>query len=287
MLVRPQVHSVVRSSIHGSIHGSTVSSARLLLVLVLGLGFFSSPALAYMVKVTGLVARAASAPAFRRCAASFPGATWHYGARAATTAQRGLLASKNVFPQLPGQNPKRAGLPETVRRLQTNMQAAAAPATASAQARNKDPSAVAVIVGGSRGIGLAMVSDLITRFDGHIFATGRRPDTSQELHALIAQHPSRVTCVAMDVTNEQSVSSAAALIRDRSGGRVDLLVNTAGILHDASEPSSEGRMPERQLKDITEEWLLYNFKVNAMGPVLVAKHFQEMMQSKGPRVDKV
>lgn len=163
---------------------------------------------------------------------------------------------------------------------------AAAAATAGAQARNADGNAVAVIVGGSRGIGLAMVKDLTSRFSGQIFATGRNPHEAQGLKEVMDQHPGRITPVVLDVTHEDSVVAAAATIRELSGARVDLIVNTAGILHDMSEPSSQGRMPERQLKDISEEWLLYNFKVNTMGPIWVAKHLQDMLETKGPKVNK-
>ena len=162
----------------------------------------------------------------------------------------------------------------------------AVPATAAAQARNTDENAVAVIVGGSRGIGLAMVKDMMTRFRGHVFATGRNPHEAVELQALMEACPGRITPVALDVTDEGSVIAAAAQIRESSQARVDLLVNTAGILHDMSERSSEGRMPERQLKDVSEVWLLHNFKVNTMGPVWVAKHMQDMLETKGPRANK-
>jgi len=164
---------------------------------------------------------------------------------------------------------------------------AAAAVTAGAQARNADRNAVAVIVGGSRGIGLAMVKDLISRFDGQIFATGRNPQEAKGLQEVMGQYPGRITPVVLDVTREDSVIAAAATIRDFSGARVDLLVNTAGILHDISEPSSQGRMPERQLKDVSEDWLLYNFKVNTMGPIWVAKHLQDMLETKGPRANKM
>lgn len=171
-------------------------------------------------------------------------------------------------------------------RFLTRMQATQV-ATESAKVRNADESAVAVIVGGSRGIGLAMVKDLMTRFQGHVYATGRSPHESAGLLELMQTFPGRISPVALDVTNEDSVIAASETIRKSSQGRADLVVNTAGILHDISEPSSEGRMPERQLKDISEEWLLYNFKVNTMGPVWVAKHLQDLLETKGPRANKL
>lgn len=157
-----------------------------------------------------------------------------------------------------------------------------ASASAGAQIRNADEEAVAVIVGGSRGIGLAIVRGLLARFKGHIFATGRTPGEAHELQQLMAEHPARLTPVALEVTDEASVAAAAAQIRAHTGARVDLVVNTAGILHDVNEPVSRGRMPERQLKDVSEEWLMHNFRVNTMGPLFVAKHLQDMLETKGP-----
>jgi hypothetical protein len=166
----------------------------------------------------------------------------------------------------------------------TSLCSAAEGAQKNAQIRNADADAVAVIVGGSRGIGLAMVQVLTTSFKGRIFATGRRPQDATALQSIVQAHPDRVHAISLDVCDEASVEAAAAAIRVLSGGRVDLVVNTAGVLHDVSEPGSHGRnMPERQLKDITEDWLTYNLKVNTLGPVWVAKHMQDMLETRGPR----
>jgi hypothetical protein len=173
---------------------------------------------------------------------------------------------------------------ERRRRGVTSLCSAAEAAQKNAHIRNTDTDAVAVIVGGSRGIGLAMVQVLTTSFKGRIFATGRRPQDATALQAIVQAHPDRVHAISLDVIDEASVAAAAAAIRVLSGGRVDLVVNTAGVLHDVSEPGSHGRnMPERQLKDITEDWLTYNLKVNTLGPVWVAKHMQDMLETRGPR----
>lgn len=44
--------------------------------------------------------------------------------------------------------------------------------------------------------------------------------------------------------DEDAASVAASAIRDAGGGRVDLLVNAAGMLHD----STAGNMPEKALR---------------------------------------
>ena len=224
-------------------------------------------------------------PAFQgqallRCA-PLPRSFRHLCDRQATAGWAGY--SVEFRAQLP--SGKEARKLQNSRSMHATLQSKAA--TSSAKARNADDSAVAVIVGGSRGIGLAMVTDLLSRFNGRIFATGRNPDNATGLQEVLAEAAGRVTPISMDVTDEESVAAAAAIVRDLSGARVDLLINTAGILHDTSESSSQGRVPERQLKDVTEDWLMYNFKVNTMGPIFVAKHFQGMMETKGPRAGKV
>jgi len=51
--------------------------------------------------------------------------------------------------------------------------------------RNSDPAGACLVVGGGRGIGLAMARDLCTRFAGKIFVTARKPDASPGLQELI------------------------------------------------------------------------------------------------------
>mmetsp|Transcript_8161 Transcript_8161/g.21424 ORF Transcript_8161/g.21424 Transcript_8161/m.21424 type:complete len:196 (-) Transcript_8161:1807-2394(-) len=76
----------------------------------------------------------------------------------------------------------------------------------------------------------------------------------------------------MDVTSESSVAAAAAATREVGGGRVDLVINCAGLLHEAP-----ARMPERNLGQVDVEWARKSFEVNALGPLMVVKHFSPMM----------
>ena len=75
----------------------------------------------------------------------------------------------------------------------------------------------------------------------------------------------------MDVTVEDSVANAAAAIRAETA-RVDLLVNCAGVLHDGAD-----MQPEKRLADVSPVSLQRSFAVNAVGPLLVAKHFQGLL----------
>lgn len=96
-------------------------------------------------------------------------------------------------------------------------------------------------------------------FPGQIFCACRNPDEAGALGALWQFNPERFTILKMDVTVEESVSEAATKLKDISGGRLDLLINTAGILHD----KSTNRMPERNLSQVDADWMIENFKVGA------------------------
>lgn len=115
----------------------------------------------------------------------------------------------------------------------------------------------ALIIGASRGLGRAMASLLLDR--GHrVFGTSRR------LGSFVASPP-RFVPLRMDVSDEQSVAEAVAEVA-REVDRLHLVVNVAGVLH-------EGPMaPEKKLEDVDPSFLEKAFAVNAVGPLLVAKH---------------
>jgi len=164
------------------------------------------------------------------------------------------------------------------------MGAAGHPSPAStdiARARNADAGAVALVVGGSRGIGLAFARELLGgRFAGRVVVTGRNPAEAAGLVELQGEHPTRLSALPLDVTDEGSVAAAAKSLQT-GYGRVDLVLNTAGILHGAKEgPSKAEFKPERALREIDPEWMIYNFRVNAVGPMLLAKHLQPLLETK-------
>ncbi len=125
------------------------------------------------------------------------------------------------------------------------------------------PPVTALINGASRGIGLALVQHLSrgTTVE-RVYATARAATTTPELLQL-----ARVQPLDMDVTDEQSIASAARQVAG-DGKTIDLLINTAGLLHDA-----DGLEPERRLADVDPDNLVRSYRVNALGPLLVAKHF--------------
>ncbi|GAQ84975.1 NAD(P)-binding Rossmann-fold superfamily protein [Klebsormidium nitens] len=135
---------------------------------------------------------------------------------------------------------------------------------------------VSLIQGASRGLGLEFVRQLLeTRPDESVVATCRNPSGAEQLQELARAHSDRLTVLPLDVTAEGSIQEAAKSVK-ASHGRVDLLVNTAAILH------VQGKVqPETALARVTPEAMLLSYQVNAMGPILVAKHFHQLLKAGG------
>ncbi len=135
----------------------------------------------------------------------------------------------------------------------------------------------AIVNGASRGIGLAFVRRLVddptvTR----VFATSRQGASDAALNELRAGEDSRIQPLDMDVTVENSVATAAEAVRC-DVEQVDLIINCAGLLHDSAR-----MQPEKRLADVSAASLQRSYAVNAIGPLLIAKHFESLL----PRHDR-
>ena len=131
----------------------------------------------------------------------------------------------------------------------------------------------ALIQGASRGIGLEFARQCLTEPRiGHVVATCRSPQDATGLADLAARHPDRLTVLPLDATDEASIIAAAAAAA-RIAPRLHLVVNCAGVLHDAAR----GMKPEKRLADVRPESLARAFAVNAIGPLLVARHFEPLL----------
>jgi len=82
---------------------------------------------------------------------------------------------------------------------------------------------IALVTGANRGIGKAIVEALRDNGAARIYATARNVDG---LAALVATDPERIVPLALDVTDQEAVRSAAKKTTD-----VTLLVNNAGTAH--------------------------------------------------------
>jgi NAD(P)-dependent dehydrogenase (short-subunit alcohol dehydrogenase family) len=108
----------------------------------------------------------------------------------------------------------------------------------------------AVVIGASGGIGAAVTERL--RASGR-FAV---------VHALSRSG------TGLDLEDEASIAAAAARVAD--GPAPTLIFVATGVLH-------AGHDPERTYKSLSAEHLLRDYRINAVGPALVAKHFLSLL----------
>lgn len=80
--------------------------------------------------------------------------------------------------------------------------------------------AVALVTGANRGIGAAFVQELLAAGAQRVYAAARNPRSLLEL----ARQDRRIIPVQLDITDEESVRTAAQRLSD-----VNLLVNNAGV----------------------------------------------------------
>jgi NAD(P)-dependent dehydrogenase (short-subunit alcohol dehydrogenase family) len=110
----------------------------------------------------------------------------------------------------------------------------------------------ALVIGSSGGIGGAICTALRER--GHdVLALSRSGDCEARI----------------DLEDEASIAAAAERLRSRPP--LSLIVVASGLLHDSTI------RPERALRDLDRDRLLRLFSVNAIGPMLAAKHFVPLM----------
>ncbi len=136
------------------------------------------------------------------------------------------------------------------------------------------PGAVAFVQGGTRGIGLEFVRQLVDceRF-ARVYAGGRGAADAAELLALAREAGGdRIVPVPMNLCREADIENAAQAVRQRDP-RVHLLINAGGVLHDRPN----GMWPEKKLEEVSTDPLLRSFQVNAFGPLLMAKHFRDLL----------
>jgi NAD(P)-dependent dehydrogenase (short-subunit alcohol dehydrogenase family) len=115
----------------------------------------------------------------------------------------------------------------------------------------------AIIFGGNGGIGAALVDELTAR---------------QKHVAVLAL--SRTSGPAIDLLDESSIAQAASQLR-QAGASPRLIVVATGILH------TDGKGPEKSLRELDPEWMVENYRLNAIGPALIAKHFLPLMPRQG------
>ena len=85
----------------------------------------------------------------------------------------------------------------------------------------------------------------------------------------------RIQRIPLDLENQLTIEHAGETIR-QTFGRVDVLLNVAGILGDGVTTSG----PERSILKLDRRWIETTMAVNVIGPVMLIKELVPIMKTK-------
>jgi NAD(P)-dependent dehydrogenase (short-subunit alcohol dehydrogenase family) len=139
-----------------------------------------------------------------------------------------------------------------------------------------ETAANALVVGATQGIGLEFVRQLLQAPQMvHVFATYRSAQRATALFALMSEHPDRLHCIAMDLTQEESIANGLDEIKQITP-QLHFVVNCVGLLHSAQQ------QPEKALRQLNADNLMRYFQINSIGPALLAKHLMPLFKHSEP-----
>ena len=123
--------------------------------------------------------------------------------------------------------------------------------------------AVALVTGGNRGIGEALVRELLAMGAAKVYAGCREPGSAAHL---VAQGAGRVVEVKLDVTNDQDARQCAQQCLD-----VNLLINNAGL----------SRFGRRLIGSADMAGAIAEMDVNYFGPLRMCRAFAPVLKANG------
>jgi NAD(P)-dependent dehydrogenase (short-subunit alcohol dehydrogenase family) len=129
---------------------------------------------------------------------------------------------------------------------------------------------LAVVTGGNRGLGLEVCRQLARR-GLKVILTARDPAKGEQAARLLASEALDVRFHVLNAANEASIVALAEFIRTEYG-RLDVLVNNAGIFPDPSSSS---------VFDARVETVHRGMEVNAYGPLMLCQRLIPLMDGYG------
>lgn len=136
----------------------------------------------------------------------------------------------------------------------------------------------AMVFGASQGIGLAITKQLLENKDfDRVVATHRHGSETKSLAPLKKSYPETLHLMEFDATSQRHLDTMAENV-EMISETIDLLINCIGILHDT-------RMkPEKNIDEISADFLIESFRVNSITTLLLAKHLKPFIQNSNDAV---
>lgn len=113
---------------------------------------------------------------------------------------------------------------------------------------------IAVVTGGNRGLGLE-TSRQLAKEGYRVLLTSRDLEKGKQKTQKLQQEGLDIQCVELDVASPKSIEAFYHQL-EKDWGRVDVLINNAGVLLDKEEETQKGEFEER--RKILEETLNTN-----------------------------
>jgi 3-oxoacyl-[acyl-carrier protein] reductase len=92
---------------------------------------------------------------------------------------------------------------------------------------------VAIVTGGSRGIGRAIVQTLVDEGASVVFTYNKNSDEAELLQSKLVDQGKNVVCVKAN-SRDYEGAERIALLAEEKFGKIDILINNAGIIRDSS-----------------------------------------------------
>jgi NAD(P)-dependent dehydrogenase (short-subunit alcohol dehydrogenase family) len=134
-----------------------------------------------------------------------------------------------------------------------------------------------LITGASAGLGLEFVRQCLDRGDEVIAGTRHG---SAELAALGRDHAERLIEIRVDTGDERSIADSRRQLEGRVSA-IALLINNAGLYSHQSRNWNPAATP---LSTVSSEELMDVFRVNAAGPILMVRHYLDLLVAGRARV---
>ncbi|KUJ11503.1 short chain dehydrogenase [Mollisia scopiformis] len=127
---------------------------------------------------------------------------------------------------------------------------------------------IVLVTGANQGIGLETVKKLAKEQPSyHILLGSRNPKSGSEAAAKL--NAENVEPITIDVTSDESIAAAAALV-EKKFGRLDVLINNAGIAIDHKYQPGPGS----SIREVMRE----NYDVNVFGAMQVFETFVPLLE---------